>query len=219
MTTNFDHIVIAADSLEQGVSWLKEKFGMDIPVGGEHPLMGTHNHVMQLGDGAYLEVIAINPTAPAPTRPRWFSLDDPFIRTRLAQEPLLLTWVINTSDVTRLQAQTDFPFGIVEPMHRGDLRWLFTIPQDGQMPAAGFLPTIIQWQSSPHPSGRMADLGCRLQRLTIHHPRADWLTEILTAIDAAHLVTVESLSPNDVPYFTLEVTTPQGAVRLVSRVG
>lgn len=37
--------------------------------------MGTHNLMLRLGDSSYLEIIAINPAAPAPGRPRWFALD------------------------------------------------------------------------------------------------------------------------------------------------
>ena len=29
--------------------------------GGHHPLMGTHNQLLSLGPGEYLEVIAIDP--------------------------------------------------------------------------------------------------------------------------------------------------------------
>lgn len=37
-------------------------------------------------DGMYLEVIAVDPDAPAPTRPRWFSLDDPTMQVGWAGE-------------------------------------------------------------------------------------------------------------------------------------
>ncbi|MDX1520106.1 MAG: VOC family protein, partial [Anaerolineae bacterium] len=170
------------------------------------------------GGDVYLEVIAINPEAPAPSRPRWFSLDDPFIRARLNREPTLLTWVINTPDVAKLLRATPFPFGSPEPMHRGELRWLFTLLPDGHLPAAGFLPTIIEWQTQPHPSGRMADPGCRLTCLTIHHPQLEWLGNILTAIGAARLVTLQPLPPQAGPYFTAEFKTPGGDVQIFSNL-
>jgi hypothetical protein len=37
--------------------------------------MGTHNRLLKLGEGFYLELIAIDPQAPPPGRPRWFGLD------------------------------------------------------------------------------------------------------------------------------------------------
>ena len=85
MTTNLDHLVVGAASLEQGVTYIQEQLGVAIPKGGEHPLMGTHNHLMQLGNDVFLEVIAVNPDAPTPDRPRWYGLDDPFVRGRARQ--------------------------------------------------------------------------------------------------------------------------------------
>ncbi|MEE8364674.1 MAG: VOC family protein [Gammaproteobacteria bacterium] len=43
-------MVIAADSLEQGVDYVRSTLGVDIPRGGVHQTMGTHNHLMQLGN-------------------------------------------------------------------------------------------------------------------------------------------------------------------------
>ena len=62
--------------------------------------MSTHNHLMRLGNSAFLEVISIDPDAPAPARTRWFDLDDPAMRARLALsgktsiggEPMVSTW-------------------------------------------------------------------------------------------------------------------------------
>jgi hypothetical protein len=55
--------------------------------------MGTHNRLLKLGAGRFLEVIAIDPEAPAPGRRRWFDLDAPFMRQRLARGPDLIHWV------------------------------------------------------------------------------------------------------------------------------
>ncbi len=38
--------------------------------GGVHPFMGTHNRLLRLGPRLYLELIAIDPDAPAPAQPR-----------------------------------------------------------------------------------------------------------------------------------------------------
>ncbi|NQU62711.1 MAG: VOC family protein [SAR324 cluster bacterium] len=37
MGTRIDHLVIGADNLEQGVSFVRELLGIDIPYGGVHP--------------------------------------------------------------------------------------------------------------------------------------------------------------------------------------
>ena len=55
---SLDHLVVAALTLEAGVDHVFRSLGVAIPPGGAHPLMGTHNHLMQLGEGVFLEVIA-----------------------------------------------------------------------------------------------------------------------------------------------------------------
>ena len=69
-----DHIVVASLTLEEGVAHVERRLGVIVPPGGEHPSMGTHNHVMRLGDGIYLEIISPNPKV-HPKRPRRFGLD------------------------------------------------------------------------------------------------------------------------------------------------
>ena len=56
-----DHIVVASLTVEEGVAHVERRLGVIVPPGGEHPSMGTHNHVMRLGDGIYLEIISPNP--------------------------------------------------------------------------------------------------------------------------------------------------------------
>jgi Glyoxalase-like domain len=70
-----DHLVVAANSLAEGTDYISETLGVKPEGGGEHVAMGTHNRVVRLGEGCYLEVIAINPSAPKPLHPRWFELD------------------------------------------------------------------------------------------------------------------------------------------------
>ena len=73
-----------------------------MPYGGVHIKMGTHNHLMQIGQGIFLEVIAVNPEIEPPNRPRWFGLDDAFIRQQIEIQSALLTWVVNTGNINRL---------------------------------------------------------------------------------------------------------------------
>ena len=70
-----DHLVVAARTLAQGADFLRDLLGVEALSGGKHVAMGTHNLVMQLGEERYLEVIAIDPDAEPPERPRWFDLD------------------------------------------------------------------------------------------------------------------------------------------------
>jgi hypothetical protein len=60
----------------------------------------------------------------------------------------------------------------------------------------------------------MADLGCILHSLTIHHNRPYWLAERLEAIDASHLVQIEALEADEAPYLSAAIETPKGLVNL-----
>ena len=211
---NLDHIVIAAATLEQGADYVRSTLGVEIPKGGVHQTMGTHNHLMQLGNDAYLEVIAIDPDAGAPSRPRWFALDSGRMRAAIQQQPQLITWVMNTADIHQLVDSASFEIGAPTELSRDNLRWEIALTDDGRLLADGMLPYCIQWHSNPHPSQGMADLDCLLQSLTIHHNRPRWVEERLDAIGASHLVHVEVIPDTETPYLSAIIDTPSGSKNL-----
>ncbi len=49
------------------------------------------------------------------------------------------------------------------------------------MPYDGAFPTLIQWPNGPHPSERMVDLGCRLQRFEVVHLDANLIGGVLSS--------------------------------------
>jgi hypothetical protein len=165
-----DHIAIGAATLEEGVRFIRDRLGVTIPPGGKHPLMGTHNHLMRLGASSFLEVIAIDPAAPAPSRPRWFGLDDPAQQARLRDSPRLVSWVLRTDDIERAAGGCAVPLGDVLRVTRGDLSWRLTVPADGNTPDGGTIPHLIQWDGGVRPWETMADLGCSLESLTLRCP-------------------------------------------------
>ena len=86
-----DHLAITCASLPEGAAWAEERLGAPLEPGGRHAHFGTHNRLLSLGPGLYLEVIAPDPEAPAPGRPRWFGLDE-------AREPTLGNWIVRVPD-------------------------------------------------------------------------------------------------------------------------
>jgi len=209
-----DHIVFAAESLQQGAEYLRGLLGVDVPAGGEHKSMGTHNLLMQLGDESYLEVIAIDPAGAVPERPRWFGLDQGLLRAALAERPRLLTWVVNTKDIHGLAGRAGFDIGLPTALSRDGLEWEIALTDDGRLLAGGMLPYCIQWHSNPHPSRAMADLGCRLQKLTVHHNRPAWIAARLAALDAADLVEIDEIPDSKSPHLSAILETPEGLVTL-----
>jgi Glyoxalase-like domain len=173
MDLRFDHLVIAARALAEGVEWVERRLGVDMGPGGKHDVMGTHNRLLALGPGRFLEVMAIDPEAQPPMQPRWFDLDSPAMQVRLARGPALIHWVARTDDieaaVAAATATADAPEII--PVSRGKFRWKIGVPSDGRLTAGGISPTIIQWFSA-HPAGVLPDAGCRLESLVLRHPEA-----------------------------------------------
>ena len=213
-----DHLVIATENLDQGVDYIRSVLGVEIPKGGFHQTMGTHNHIMQLGNEVYLELIAINPEAPVPRHPRWFGLDEQLMRQSIRQQPRLITWMINTTDISLMESKASFSIGKVTELTRNNLRWQVGLSGDGRLLGSGLLPHIIQWHNKPHPANAMADLGCRLLSLDVFHNRKDWLKDQLISIDALDLVTLHELSDSESPFLSAQIETPLGKQILTSKI-
>jgi hypothetical protein len=216
MQTRIDHLVIGAGNLMQGVDYVRNCLGVNIPYGGVHREMGTHNHLMRLGDGVFLEVITKNHEIESPNSPRWYGLDDPFIQKQIEMQPTLLTWVVNTGNINELIRRAKFSLGKTKLISRGDLSWYFGLPDDGRLLAGGMLPYAIEWQTDEHPSANMTDLGCSLHRLEIYHPYSSWIQSSIKSIDALNLVKINSLPKNEAPYLIAYIRTPNGIKQLYS---
>ncbi len=188
-----DHIAINCATLSEGIDWVEERLGVRVPLGGKHPVMNTHNAVMSLGDGVYLEIIATDRQAGPAERPRWFGLDDPEVKARLAASgPYLSAYVCRSDDVAETVKLAKTDLGQVHTMRRGDLVWQIAIRDDGAAPMGGLHPIIIQWPPGPHVSTRMADLGCRLKEIIVRPPKVGPLQAALDAIGAGSLVRINS---------------------------
>ncbi len=198
-----DHIVITAPELAAGAEFVRGALGVMPQAGGEHPRMGTHNCLLKLGESLYLEVISPNPNAPRPGRPRWFGLDD-------VKPPRLTTWVARTTDIHATLAASSEPLGNVEPMSRGPLNWLITIPADGSLPFEGVAPTLIEWHTEAHPASRLQDAGCSLVRLEAFHPDAARISALLRSISLQGEISVAPRPAGARPYLTAHVQTPSG---------
>ncbi|MEO8386682.1 MAG: VOC family protein, partial [Betaproteobacteria bacterium] len=139
METVIDHLVLGTADLAKGSVWLERYFGAALSPVGTHARMGTHNRLLSLGSGCYLELIAIDPAGQMPFMKRWFGLDTPDVQERIALRPRLLGWVARTSKIDELSARTGGVIGTVHRMTRGDFSWRITIPNSA---AALSLPSM-----------------------------------------------------------------------------
>lgn len=169
-----DHLVVAATTLEEGVRWVEARVGAALLPGGRHEAFGTHNALLSLGPESYLEVIAVDPDAPPPARPRWFELDTSAMRLRLAAGPALVHWVVR---VESLAGAAD----VIE-LRRGSNAWALTVAPDGRMPLGGLAPSRILWRTPP-PSTLLPDSGIRLVELRLSMAAPDALASQLADVD------------------------------------
>ncbi len=163
VTLSIDHLVISCGRLEEGVAFVEDSLGVTMAPDGQHRDMGTHNRLLGLG-GVYLEVIAVDPMAPAPDRPRWFDLD------RFAGPPRLTNWVARTVALSSALEVAPPGTGVPMELSRGDLVWDIAISDDGSLPFGGAFPGLIDWGFSIHPTRSIPDSGFRLKSFSVSHP-------------------------------------------------
>ena len=195
-----DHIIVTAASLQEGVDYVRLELGVAPQTGGEHVHMGTHNCLLKLGDNIYLEVIAANPAAPHPDRPRWFQLDEP----ESVKAPRLAAWVARCDYIHALAPAS---LGKIETLARGSFRWLITIPEDGKLPLQGLAPSLIEWRSETHPAQGLKDSGCSLVRFEGFHPQPEKVTSVLRSIGFDGEFAV---SRSETPHLVAHIQTPAG---------
>ncbi|HMN83772.1 MAG TPA: VOC family protein, partial [Burkholderiaceae bacterium] len=212
------------------------RLGVRLRPGGQHPGVGSHNRLLQLGGGTYMELIAPDPDQPdprtaQPPRARPFGLDQPASRAALAERPRLVHGVMRTRRLDEAVAAIDYDIGRIVPMTRGALAWRLCGRLDGSLPSPrgadgppggppggpasgprsiqGVLPTLIDWQQSPHPTTTLEHRGVTLTGLTIGAP--DTMLRSLRGIERDRRIT---LLPSETPMLGAELNTPRGWVLL-----
>jgi hypothetical protein len=165
---DIDHLVVGAATLDEGVGWCERVLGVTPQPGGKHPLMGTHNRLVNISGPlhprCYLEVIAIDPEAPQPRRPRWFDLDQPALRERLSAGPGLIHWVARVPSLDAALAYwrgEGVDAGEAVEASRGALRWRIALRADGRRLRREALPVLIEWGDT-HPTDGLPDQGVQL---------------------------------------------------------
>ncbi len=165
-----DHIAVGCADLDAGTAWVESILRVPLLPGGKHARFGTHNRLLGLAGGVYLEVIAPDPDAQA--QESWFGL------AGFNGPPRMVNWIVRVPDLPATLA-THTGGGRAVSMERGALNWRIAVPADGSLPQAGGFPTLLQWGQGITPPGiSLPASGCALTALTILHPNAKRLAEI-----------------------------------------
>jgi hypothetical protein len=169
-----DHVGLGMRDLDAGVREVTERTGVEPVYGGRHPGVGTHNALLSLGPGRYLEVIAPQGGADLGG---WLAHDD--------ARPVL--WAVASDDLeaTReLLAAAGFSTSDPAPGSRRTeegtlLEWVTFGVTDPPVPAA---PFFIHWsESTPHPS-TTSPTGCTLRSFGVSGPDLESLRRLIAAL-------------------------------------
>jgi hypothetical protein len=202
-----DHLVWGGRRLDEEIDRFETWTGVRAGPGGRHPRKGTHNALLALGPGRYLELIAPDPAAPPPARGRWFGLDGLVV-------PRLVGWAVKGEDVAARAAAArargvhlgEVGEGRRELSNGDTLAWRLTYPvTEG---GVGVVPFLIDWGAGRHPAAA-APAGVRLVELRAEHPDPAAILAQLEALGVNLAVT-----PATAPALVATLATPRGPVTL-----
>lgn len=179
-----DHLTVIAPTLSEGVEHIRESLDVDVPFGARHHYMGTHNHRVQLGDGVYLEVVAVDPDGKAPPRNRWFGLDDArALRRHWDAGRRLRGWVASTTRMDDVIGDHPGVFGEMVALPFDAPTFDFSLRGDGALPLDGLAPSMIDHRDDPTDLRAIPDLGARLVSYTIETPEPDAAERLYDALN------------------------------------
>jgi hypothetical protein len=212
LESTLDHIVVAATQLDEAIYWARQTFGVDAKRGGQHVSMGTHNALVKLSDTTYMELLAIDPSLPEPSHPRWFTLSEAATKQRLKRRgPHLVGWVARTDD---LSAASVILGGEIQDFKRDRYRWQMSLPKGGKLHEGGAVPLLMEWRSIQHPCQALPDAQCRLVQLELTVRDPDESELLLSAIHFKMDRAVRLIVSRGAPAIRAIIDSPVGRIEI-----
>lgn len=212
MMLMLDHLTVIAPTLSDGVAHVRACLDLDVPFGQRHGYMGTYNHLLQLGDMVYLEIIALDPDAQPPARARWFGLDNQeAVMADWDAGRRLRGWVARTDMMDTVLAGWENIFGRKIALPWTNSLFDFAIPDDGSLPLNGAFPSIIDRRGEARSMANVVDLGARLKSFLLQHPDATTLIKRYQTLDIDRPPVIVQCS--DLRY-RAQIETPAGTREL-----
>jgi Glyoxalase-like domain len=196
-----DHVILGIDDLDQGVKAFEAATGVRPVYGGKHP-GGTHNALVSLGDGIYLEILAVQ---------QGVTVQGDFDGLKEIKTLAPIGWAVSSKDTAELRNRLSAAgIAVSEPV--GGSR---TTPTGSRLSWQSFLlnesspevPFFIVWsEQTAHPS-TTSPSGCKLQQWSIASPRVKDLEQLRQALDL-RIDVAEAKTRS----MRLSLTCPKGAV-------
>lgn len=203
-----DHIVYAVPNLAAAIQHIESKFGVAPVIGGVHPTQGTMNALLNLGDGCYFELLAIDPNNSQITPPRWMGID-------LIQAAQITRWAVQSEDMASdgatLQAYHPKMGQVTGGQRRTNsgslLTWQLSMPLTE--PEVEVVPFLLDWsQSDRHPTEQLPE-RCRLVGIELTHPNPEAIQPLFQSLSLDLNVAV-----GPTPSIQIRVDSPNGVVVL-----
>lgn len=199
----FDHLVIATPHLVRTLEKFQQSTGVEPALGGDHPLKGTRNYLVGLGQSAYLEIIGRNPEKSPGSHHLPFNIGELVC-------PAVVTWALRVSNIgaARDAAKAEgFDIGADEELSRrtpsgSELRWRLTPPcQDPN----GIIPFLIDWGESSSPAS--TDIpSVPVSRFSASHPAPGDIEAVLCRLGT------DLRLEQGAPGLSMTIETPKGPV-------
>ncbi len=210
-----DHLVYATTDVASSVAELTTLLGVAPTPGGPHIGIGTRNELVNLGGGAYLEIIGPDIDQPDPRAARPFGIDS-------IEQPGIVAWCARpAAHLDQLRDELDVvgaaysapwsmsrrrPDGVV-------LEWdLMMPPNDALLDG---VPFCIDWGAAPHPTESLPP-GPVLKRLDLRVTDLEhWCAVLdLVVLDDERVVVSPASMSDDGRTICALVSTEAGDVRL-----
>jgi hypothetical protein len=199
-----DHILLGIDDLDRGIDAFEQLTGVRPVYGGKHP-GGTHNALVSLGDGAYLEILALQPGVPPPKE--YAGLEQLHTLTPIG-------WAVSSKESAQLRERlTAAGMAVTEP-NAGSrktpagatLSWQTFGLKDNFDDA----PFFIVWSAqTAHPS-TTSPTGCKLRQWRIASPHQKNLEQLRRTLDLQLL----DLADASTTALSVSLSCPKGPVEL-----
>lgn len=185
---------------------ISNSLGIAPKFGGFHKTKGTKNALLDLGNEAYLELLAVDLDNDAISAPRWMGID-------LISTPKITRWAVKSSDLTLDVAKLNSVAPQLAEIEEGQritkdnqlLQWELSRPLAA--PAIELLPFFIAWGGTEaHPTSFL-EKGCSLESLYATHPEPERMRGMLDRIG----VDLE-LKPSDTIGIHARIKGPKGSI-------
>jgi hypothetical protein len=199
-----DHIVYATLDFEKSLNDIEIATGVRPVIGGRHLNQGTKNALLNLGNQAYFEILAVDKTNTSNKGGRWMGID--LIQQDSATRLAFKSKDINAKAEILKKINPKYGQLIMGERQLPDqsfLRWEMTLPL--ARPAIDLIPFFINWGSGNHPCDKMKAM-LKLEDLKLFDPNAKMLNE-----DFKRLGISERVNYNAQTSISGKITGPSGS--------